>query len=128
MSSKYENYKRAKFALEGGELQDIYDVGLALGANVQPVHTFRGKGKPSGNFRGKNSAKLTFKSKMSPAGFERDYLGNYDTQKVIEGRLKLPGGRVVVITGTLDNLNFTSNDDGPVDFSVELIGSHQFAK
>ena len=128
MASKYENFKRAKFALEGGELQDIYDVGLALGAGVQPVHTFRGKGNPSGNFRGKKSAKLTFKSKMPSEGFERDYLGNYDTQKVIEGRLKLPGGRVIVITGTLDNLNFTTNDDGPVDFTCELIGTHTFAK
>lgn len=126
MATTFDDYPKGKIALEGGELQDAYDINLAFTDNETSVHTFRGNGQPSGSTGGKREAKCTFKSAISKAGFERDYLGNWHKRKVIQLRVKLPG-KTVTITGRLTEPSVTSNVDGFVDFSCSLKGKYTFS-
>jgi hypothetical protein len=126
MSKEYEDYPKGQLSLQGGELQDVFDVQCAFEDGETEVHTFRGKGQPSGSTGGKRKCTVTFKAAISQAGFERDYLGNWHKRKVLNGRLKVPG-KTVSITGRLSKPSITSNIDNFIEFSVTLSGKYSFS-
>lgn len=127
MSNKsFEDYPKGQIAIQGGELQDAYDISLAFEDGEQTVHTLRANGMAVGSTGGKRKCDVTFKSSISRAGFERDYLGNWHKRKVIQGRVKVPG-KVVVVTGRFTKPQLTSNSDNFVEFTITLSGKYSFA-
>jgi hypothetical protein len=126
MATTFEDYPKGQVAVQGGDLQDAYDINCAFTDGETLVHTFKGKGQASGSTGGKRSCKITFKSALGKAGFERDYLGNWEKRKVIEVRLKVPG-KTITCTGRLKEPNWTSNLDSFIDFSVTIEGKYSFS-
>jgi hypothetical protein len=117
----YENYPKAAIAVDGGELQDAHDVTLAITNSRKAVHTFRKGGKPSGSTGGPKFATLSFKSFISRAGFERDYLQAVDKGMVKRVKLKLPG-KVVTATGPYNKAEITGNLENAVEVTVSMEG------
>lgn len=122
MTTTFEDYPKARIAVEGGELQDSYDINCAFTDGETLVHTHRNNGQPSGSTGGKRSCKVTWKSSISKAGFERDYLGNWERRKVVQTRIKLPG-KTITVTGRLKDLNFTSPSPGTTSPRTGVSGS-----
>jgi hypothetical protein len=125
-SKSYEDYPKGKIAVEGGELQDCYDVNLSFEDGETDVHTFRNAGQPSGSTAGKRKATVTFKSAISRAGFERDFLGRWNRRRVTQVRVKIPG-KTVTITGRYRNPQFTTNADNFVDFQITHAGKYSLS-
>lgn len=121
MSKEYEDYPKGHIAVEGGELQDAYDLNLVFEDGETDVHTFGGGGEAKGSTSGKKKGTLTFKSAISEAGFERDYFGRYKKRKVTNVRVKVPG-KSISITGRYRSPSITSNVDGFIDFSIVIAG------
>jgi hypothetical protein len=121
MSKEYADYPKGKFSIQGGELQDVFDVNCTFEDGETTVHTFKNKGEACGSTSGKRKAAITFKSSISEAGFERDYLGNWRKRRVINGRMKVPG-KTISVTGRLTKPALLSNLDGFIEFSVTLEG------
>lgn len=121
MANEFEDYPKAKIAVQGGELQDAYDISLTFEDGETEVHTFADGGMAKGSTGGKRKGTCTFKSAISKAGFERDYMGNYKKRKVVNVRVKVPG-KTYTITGRFRAPSITANVDNFIDFSIAIAG------
>lgn len=113
-------YPRGRVAMGAGDLNDAYDIAIARAKGVKQESTLRMD--PAGTSRGPKTGSITFKSKISETGFERDYDGPYERHENVQVRVKIPG-KTYVCVGQLDDLNVTSNVDGAIDFSCKIVGS-----
>jgi len=125
MATEFLDYPKAQISMQGGDLQDAYDINISLDGSETDVHTFAGKGEPSGSTGGKHKNSVTFKSAISKLGFERDYSGNLRKRKVINCRVKVPG-KTISFTGRITKLDFASNLDGFIDFTCAISGKVEF--
>jgi hypothetical protein len=121
MAQDFLNYPKARIAVNGGELQDAYDINMAFEDGETPVHTFRNAGEASGSVGGKRSCTVTFKSAISEDGFERDYMGQWRKRRVVSLRVKVPG-KTFTVVGRYSKPSITGNIDSFVDFSISLTG------
>jgi hypothetical protein len=121
MSKEYSDCPKAKISVQGGELQDCYDISLVYEDGETTVHTFKNKGEASGSTGGKRKTTLTWKSAIPETGFERDYMGNWRKRKVVNARVKIPG-KTFSVTGRLTKPQIVNNIDGFIEFAVTLEG------
>lgn len=121
MSKEFEDYPKGKIAVQGGELQDCYDVSVTFEDGETDVHTFADGGMAKGSTGGKKRCVVVFKSAISEAGFERDYMGRYKKRQVTNVRFKVPG-KTFSVTGRYRSPSFTANLDGAIDFSITIAG------
>ncbi len=119
------DYPKGRLAQGPGDLIDVSDIGLAYADGEKHVHTLRRNA--SGSTSGGRGVTLSFTTKLSEAGFERDWMGVYLAREVKQYRLKVPG-RTFVIEGRLSAPNITSNVDGEITFTVQVIGKDQADK
>jgi hypothetical protein len=119
--------KGTKLAVEGGELQDLATVDGSLEDGAKTVHTHRNGGKASGVVYGPKSCKITFSSKISSEGFERDYLGKWEREESVQARYKFPGGKVITVDGCWTNLTWKGSGDDAVEFTCTIIGCPSFS-
>jgi len=115
----FPDYPKGQAALGSGDLIDVNDVNLAFEDGEKVVSTLRAN--PAGSTHGAKSVTATFKSQISSAGFERDYMGKYRKREVVQLRLKVPG-LVFTITGRFTKPQITSNVDNQIEFSLSIIG------
>lgn len=120
MADDFEDYPKGRGSLGAGDLIDVYDINLTYEDGEKIVATLRQN--PAGSTHGTRSATLTFKSAISEAGFERDWLGKYKKREKVEFRLKLPG-KTIVQVGRLTKPSVVTNVDNFIDFSVSIIGN-----
>jgi hypothetical protein len=125
MATEFENYPKGRVAVQGGELQDAYDVQVAFEDGETLVHTFRNKGMAAGSTGGKRKATITFKSAISQVGFERDYLGRWDNRQKTQARFKVPG-KTITIVGRFTKPSISSNVDNFIEFSIAIEGKYSF--
>ena len=116
-------YPKGRIAVEGGELQDCYDISGSITDGKKTVSTMRGGGMASGVVSGSKSASITFKSAISKEGFERDYLGKHQRDETVQARFKFPG-KTITVNGQWTNPTWASNIDGFIDFTITIIGSY----
>lgn len=121
--AEHLNYPKARIAISGGDLVDVYDVNLAVADGRQLVSTLRKN--PSGSTEGKRAATLTFKSALSEAGEERPYWADWDRKRKITARVKVPG-KTFTITGVLTNPGLQSGLDSFTNQDWAIIGSVSF--
>lgn len=126
MANDYADYPKGQIAYNGGNLQDAYDIQTKLEDGETDVHTLRNNGMASGSHGGKRKGEVTFKSAVSQAGFERDYLGAWHKRKVVNIRVKVPG-KTISITGRLRSPSWSSNVDGFIDFTVTIGGKYSLS-
>lgn len=126
MSKEFENYPKGRIAVQGGELQDAFDIQCTFEDGENEVHTFRNGGMAAGSTGGKRKAEITFKSAISEAGFERDYLGRWRGRKVTQARFKIPG-KTIVVEGRFRKPQISSNVDNFVEFTITIGGSFDLA-
>jgi hypothetical protein len=126
VATTFEDYPHGKIAVEGGELQDAYDISCTFEDSEKDVHTFRNGGQPSGSVGGHRRLTVTFKSKISRTGFERDFLGNWNRRKVIQVKVKVPG-KTITCTGRFRNPSFTTTSESEVDFAITHAGKFAFS-
>lgn len=116
----FYDYPKGRFALGAGDLHDVFDVNIAYEDGEKVEATLRRN--PAGSTHGTRSVTITFKSKLSHLGYERNYRENYRLRRVLEGRFKAPGGAVHPIVGRLSKPQITANLDNAVEFSVTMVG------
>lgn len=126
MANTYEDYPHGKIAVEGGELQDAYDVSVTFEDSEKDIHTFANAGQPTGSVGGHRKGSVTFKSKISKRGFERDYLGRWNRRQVTQVKVKVPG-KTVTITGRYRQPQFATNSEDAVDFTITCAGKFSFS-
>jgi hypothetical protein len=125
MAADFLDYPKGRFALGAGDLIDVYDVNIAIEDGEKIVATLRQN--PAGSTSGTKSSVTTFKSAISEAGFERDFMGKYEKREVVETRLKVPG-LVFTSKGRFTKPQILSNVDGFIDFTIGLIGRTKTTK
>jgi hypothetical protein len=127
MATEFENYPKGRIAIQGGELQDAFDIALTFEDGKQTVHTFRGKGMANGMTTGKKKSTVTFKSAVSANGMERAYMEDWNSNKKINVRVKIPG-KTITINGNYTKPNFGSmNVDNFIEFSISVEGKFSFS-
>lgn len=126
MATEFENYPKGRIAIQGGELQDAYDIQLAFEDGKQTVHTFFAKGMARGSTTGKKKATVTFKSAVSANGMERAYLEDWHANKKINVRVKIPG-KTITINGVYTKPQFGSNVDNFIEFTITVEGKFSFS-
>jgi hypothetical protein len=115
----FKDYPKARLAVGPGDLIDVYDVSMTWEDGEKIVATLRAN--PSGSVVGTKSGLMAFKSSISSAGFERDFLGPYEKRQVMRLRLKLPA-KVITLVGRYTKPAITSNVDNFIDFSISCLG------
>lgn len=118
-SKDFLDYPKGAFALGAGDLIDVVDVNMAFEDGEKVVATLRQN--PAGSTGGAKSCTTTFKTVVSEASFERDYMGLYTKRKVVKGRLKVPG-LVFTCTGRFTKPQIVSNIDNAIEFTISIIG------
>jgi hypothetical protein len=126
MADEFQDYPKGQISMQGGDLQDAFDINISLDGSETDVHTFAGKGEPSGSTGGKHKNSVTFKSAISKLGFERDYIGSKKNRKVVNCRVKVPG-KTLSFTGRIGKLDITSNLDNFIEFTVTIGGKVDFS-
>jgi hypothetical protein len=113
------DYPKGSLAVGPGDLIDVYDINAAFTDGEKIVATLRAN--PAGSTGGVRSCKVSFKSSLSSAGFERDFMGYWERRKKVNLRFKLPG-KVITLVGRYTEPAITSNIDNFIDFSISCIG------
>lgn len=122
MSDDFSDYPKGRIAQGSGDLFDVSDFTITYSDGEKHVNTLRRSG--AGSTSGPRNCTLSFNSSISEAGFERNYMDAYRRRRVLQYRLKL-ATETFVIVGRLSNPTITSNTDGQITFSVQVIGKDQ---
>jgi hypothetical protein len=115
-----QHFKTGRVAIEGGDLQNVYDIQLSYTDGNKTVAT-GSSDQISGVFTGPQGCELTWSSKISQAGFERDYLGYYRKRKTIQVRLKV-ANMDIVLAVKLSQPSIKWSSESEIEFSVKGIG------
>lgn len=115
----YEHYDRGSVAVDGGELQEAFDINFEIKNGSKGVHTFANDGMVRGSVGGHKSANATFKVKIARAGLERDYLQDEHKRRVKRVKFKLPG-KTVILTGPYDKVTGTTNSESPWELAISM--------
>lgn len=118
-NNDFPDYPKGYVSFEGGDLLDAADISVNFEDGEKVVATLRQN--PAGSTHGARSATAQFKSMISHAGFERDYMTAYRKRKVVKIRLKVPG-QVFSCVGRLTKPTITANVDNAIEFTVSVIG------
>lgn len=102
-----------------GDLIDVHDINLTSTDGEKVVATLRQN--PAGSVGGARMTKLTFKSKISEAGFERTYRKDWKKRTVKQARLKV-AGETWIVTGRFTEPSIVSNVDSEIEFQISIIG------
>jgi len=122
MGDEVLKYPRGRVSKGAGDLIQVTDVTVRLSKGKKLQGTLRDP--EAGVTRGESANEMTFKAVIDANGFERDWKEEYDKDKVSQYRLKLPG-LVVAITGEIDDLEYTTNMSGAIEFSAKIIGKNK---
>ena len=125
MSDDFLDYPKGRCSLGPGDLLDVFDINIAMEDGEKVVSTLRQN--PAGSTFGAKSSTTTFKTAVSEAGFERDWMGKYDKREVVELRLKVPG-LVFTNKGRLTKPQIVSNVDGFIEFTISIVGKTKTTK
>lgn len=123
MSEEMVKFPKARLAFGSGDLQDVYDVNLAIEDGRKLVPTLRKN--PAGWTEGERSANLTFKSAIGADGFERDWLKKWQKGEIVQIRIKAPG-KTITVEGVLTKPALTSNVANFTDFQISTLGAVSF--
>jgi hypothetical protein len=123
MTIDYADYPKGQIAVNGGNLQDAFDIQVKFDDGETDVHTLRNGGMAAGSTGGKRKCEITFKSAIGQEGFERDYMGNHSKRKVVNVRVKVPG-KTISVTGRFRQPSISSNLDGFIEFTVTIGGKY----
>jgi hypothetical protein len=114
------NYRTGRIAVEGGDLQDAYDISVSFTDGNKTVAT-GSSADISGVFIGPKGIEVSWNSKISEDGFERDYLGKYRKGATIQVRLKLADADIVCV-GKYTQPSFKFASESEIEFTIKLIG------
>lgn len=120
----FKDYPKGRLAQGSGDLIDVSDITLGYSDGEKHVNTLRQDG--AGSTSGPRNTTLSFTSKISETGFERDWMGHYHKRSVLQYRLKVPG-KTFTLEGRLSNPQIVSNIDGEIVFTVTVIVKDQDA-
>ena len=116
------DYPKGRLAQGAGDLIDVSDVALNWVDGEKHVHTMRRNA--AGSTTGGRGSTMSFTTKVSEAGFERDWMGVYHRREVKQYRFKIPG-KTFVLEGRLSQPSIVSNVDGEITFTVTVIAKDQ---
>ena len=119
MADEVLSFPRGRLSKGAGDLIQVTDVTVRLSKGKKLQGTLRSP--EAGVTRGESANEMTFKAVIDANGFERDWKEEFDKDKVSQYRLKLPG-LVISLTGQIDDLEYTSNMSGAIEFSAKVIG------
>lgn len=122
MADDFLDYPKGRIAQGAGDLQDVSDFTIAYQDGEKHVNTLRRQG--AGSTSGPRNVTLSFTSKISELGFERNYMRNYRRRIPILYRLKV-AVHTFTIKGRLTNLQIVSNIDGEITFTASVVGKDQ---
>ncbi len=118
----FRDYPKGRLAQGSGDLIDVSDVSVNYVDGEKHVHTMRRNA--AGSTTGGRAVNISFTTKLSEAGFERDWMGIYRRREVKQYRLKVPG-QTFVLEGRLTQPSITSNVDGEITFVVGVVAKDQ---
>ncbi len=119
----FRNYPKARISQGPGELFDATDITVTYADGEKAVSTLRKNN--AGSTSGARTSSISYSSAISEEGFERDYMQNYHKRKVLQYRIKLPGGTILTHEGRLSNPVINSTVDGEVKFTVTVVTKDQ---
>lgn len=108
-----EFYPQAYLAMGNGDLVQVTNFRVAYTTGAKQVHTIRKKG--AGITFGNEECTVTFDSVISEDGPERDYWKRAKRKQIGQLRAKVPGGKVLPVSGVFSAVDL----DGPLDTATK---------
>jgi hypothetical protein len=119
-TNEQELFSKAFVAQGNGDLVRVTDFSMSYRNNGKQVHTLREDG--AGVTLGVRESEISFNFPIGQNGFERDYVKAIQDGKIVQLRVKAPGGKVFTHNGIYTNITIDGPLDDAVKGSVSFVG------